>query len=54
MTAARPYRDAVPVEVALERVQQGSGGQFDPGVVAALDRGLQDGAIALQLDLSAA
>jgi putative nucleotidyltransferase with HDIG domain len=48
MTAARPYHQALPVDAALERVQEAAGGQFDPGIVAALGRGLQDGAIALE------
>jgi ribonuclease P protein subunit RPR2 len=56
MTAARPYREALPVDRALERVHEAAGDQFDPGVVAALDRGLQNGAIALEraLELDAA
>jgi HD-GYP domain-containing protein (c-di-GMP phosphodiesterase class II) len=58
MTAARPYHQALPVDAALERVQEAAGGQFDPGIVAALGRGLQDGAIALEraleLDVAAA
>ena len=58
MTAARPYREALTVDEALGRVQAGSGAQFDPGVVAALDRGLRSGAIvlehALELDATAA
>jgi putative nucleotidyltransferase with HDIG domain len=58
MTAARPYRAALPLEVALERVQAAAGAQFDPAVVDALDRGLRDGEIqldrALELDAAAA
>jgi putative nucleotidyltransferase with HDIG domain len=56
MTAARPYRDAVPVAAALERLDEGSGTQFDPGVVGALRHGIDEGAIALEraLELDAA
>jgi putative nucleotidyltransferase with HDIG domain len=35
MTSARPYRDAMPTAVALERVTDGAGTQFDPTVVDA-------------------
>ena len=35
MTSARPYRDALPVAVALEEVRRCAGTQFDPEVSAA-------------------
>jgi HD-GYP domain-containing protein (c-di-GMP phosphodiesterase class II) len=35
MTADRPYRKNMPVEVAVQRIQQGSGTQFEPVVVDA-------------------
>ncbi|MFA5447599.1 MAG: HD domain-containing phosphohydrolase [Sphaerochaeta sp.] len=33
MTAKRPYRDALPVEFAIEELKAGSGTQFDPELV---------------------
>ena len=36
MTSTRPYRDAVPVEAALEEIERCAGTQFDPEVAAAL------------------
>lgn len=35
MTEKRPYRDALPEEVAFQELRQGAGSQFDPNVVAA-------------------
>ena len=35
ITSKRPYRDAVPWEQALNEIQSGAGGQFDPEVVQA-------------------
>jgi HD-GYP domain-containing protein (c-di-GMP phosphodiesterase class II) len=35
MTSARPYRAALPVEVALDEVRRCAGTQFDPAVSAA-------------------
>jgi diguanylate cyclase (GGDEF)-like protein/putative nucleotidyltransferase with HDIG domain len=35
MTSDRPYRDALPQEVALEELRRGSGTQFDPEIVEA-------------------
>jgi putative nucleotidyltransferase with HDIG domain len=43
MTSDRPYRDAMPTEVARTRLAQAAGTQFDPGVVAAFDRVLEQG-----------
>jgi HD-GYP domain-containing protein (c-di-GMP phosphodiesterase class II) len=37
MTSARPYRDAMPVELARSRLRQAAGTQFDPEVVDAFD-----------------
>jgi putative nucleotidyltransferase with HDIG domain len=41
MTSDRPYRDAMPVDVARERLLQAAGTQFDPEVVAAFDELLE-------------
>ena len=38
MTSDRPYRNALPLEIALEEIRAKSGTQFCPSVVAALDR----------------
>ena len=38
MTSDRPYRKALPHEVALIELQRGAGAQFDPAVVAAFAR----------------
>lgn len=38
MTAERPYRSAEPYEAALEELRRHAGTQFDPEVVAALER----------------
>jgi len=35
MTSDRPYRPALPIEVAIDEVREFSGAQFDPGVAAA-------------------
>ena len=42
MTSARPYRDALPPAIARARLRQASGSQFDPKVVQALDRILDE------------
>jgi putative nucleotidyltransferase with HDIG domain len=47
MTADRPYRAPVSSRVALERVVQAAGAQFDPRIVAALRRGIAGGTIEL-------
>jgi diguanylate cyclase (GGDEF)-like protein/putative nucleotidyltransferase with HDIG domain len=46
MTSDRPYRKAPGREFAFEELQRGAGSQFDPAVVAALERAL--GAVQLQ------
>jgi HD-GYP domain-containing protein (c-di-GMP phosphodiesterase class II) len=38
MTSDRPYRKALPLNVALEEIASKRGSQFCPSVVAALDR----------------
>jgi HD-GYP domain-containing protein (c-di-GMP phosphodiesterase class II) len=38
MTAERPYRAARSYDVALEEIRSHAGTQFDPAVVAALER----------------
>jgi putative nucleotidyltransferase with HDIG domain len=48
MTASRPYRGPLPVNVAFERVKLEAGHQFDPAVITALDDGVSSGAIDLQ------
>jgi HD-GYP domain-containing protein (c-di-GMP phosphodiesterase class II) len=35
MTSNRPYRKALPIEEAVERLKRGSGKQFDPTVINA-------------------
>jgi putative two-component system response regulator len=45
MTSNRPYRRAMPVADALERVRAESGRQFDPEVVEALREGIARGAV---------
>ena len=48
MTATRPYRGPLPVNVAFERVRLEAGNQFDPDVIAALADGVSKGSIDLQ------
>ena len=38
MTTSRPYRDALPHEVAVAEIRDGSGSQFGPEVVEAFER----------------
>ena len=48
MTATRPYRGPLPISVAFERVRLESGHQFDPQVIAALERGVAEGQVELE------
>jgi putative two-component system response regulator len=48
MTAPRPYRAPLAVGEAFRRVRAASGGQFDPAVVGALERGVSEGTIELE------
>ena len=41
MTTERPYRHAMPVDVALDELHDSAGTQFDPQVVSALERVLR-------------
>src|SRR3954454_10239780 len=47
MTSERPYRDPLPHSIAYARVRREAGRQFDPAVVAALERGVLRGEIEL-------
>jgi HD-GYP domain-containing protein (c-di-GMP phosphodiesterase class II) len=38
MTCGRPYRDRLSVKRAIEEIRQGAGTQFDPDVVASLEK----------------
>ena len=38
MTSDRPYRDAIPLEIALKELERHSGTQFDPEIVEAFRR----------------
>jgi putative nucleotidyltransferase with HDIG domain len=42
MTSSRTYRPALPLAEARRRLREGSGVQFDPGVVAAFERAFGD------------
>ena len=46
MYSERPYRDALPLEKVLSRLKEEAGGQFDPAVVRAFIRAVEEGAIA--------
>lgn len=45
MTTDRPYRPALSVESARAEIEKGAGTQFDPEVVAAFLKGLDDGSL---------
>jgi len=47
MTSSRTYRVALPVAEAIRRVREGAGAQYDPRLVAAFDRALADGTLAV-------
>jgi HD-GYP domain-containing protein (c-di-GMP phosphodiesterase class II) len=46
MTSDRPYRQGLPVDVALAELDRCAGTQFDPSIVAAFVRAVRAGAIA--------
>ena len=48
MTADRPYRPGMAPRVAFERIRLEAGHQFDPHVVAVLERAVEDGRIELE------
>ena len=52
MTAHRPYRAALPVPIAFERVCVEAGTQFDPEVVRALEQGVRSGDVTLVGDVA--
>jgi len=41
MTTERPYRNAMPIDVALDELHESAGTQFDPRVVSALEHVLR-------------
>ena len=47
MTSSRTYRVALLAAEAIRRVREGAGAQYDPRVVAAFDRAVADGTLAL-------
>jgi len=47
MTSSRTYRQALPVAEAIRRVREDVGARYDPRVVAAFDRALADGTLAV-------
>src|SRR3954468_11691071 len=46
LTSKRPYKEAWSLEEGMSSIREGSGGQFDPDLVAAFDALQQDGTIA--------
>ncbi len=42
LTSDRPYRDGMPIEIAAEMIREGSGTQFDPKVVEAFLKLLEE------------
>jgi diguanylate cyclase (GGDEF)-like protein/putative nucleotidyltransferase with HDIG domain len=47
MTTSRPYRAAHSFKEACRRIREGSGTQFDPLVVGAFERALEEGSLAV-------
>jgi HD-GYP domain-containing protein (c-di-GMP phosphodiesterase class II) len=47
MTSSRTYRPALPLEEARRRIQEGTGTQFHPHVVAACEQAFKDGRLTL-------
>jgi len=45
MTSDRPYRQAMPVDEAYTEIRDGSGKQFDPGIVQAMEKCWDSGEI---------
>ena len=48
MTSSRPYRSALPHEVAVVEIQDGSGSQFGPEVVQAFERLVERGSLSVE------
>jgi HD-GYP domain-containing protein (c-di-GMP phosphodiesterase class II) len=48
MTSVRPYRDALPVERAIEEVDRCAGTQFDPRIVETFVSAWKDGEVVLE------
>jgi len=53
MTTTRPYRDALPVSVALAELRAKASDQFDPEIVDAFIRAYERGAIVVKPGLMA-
>ena len=47
MHSERPYRDALPLPVALQRLEEGAGTQFDPALVQVFVKAVTTGAVRL-------
>ena len=47
MTTDRPYREALPLPAAIQELEDGAGSQFDPAVIAALTKVVEQGQPAL-------
>ncbi|MCK5634877.1 MAG: HD domain-containing protein, partial [Anaerolineales bacterium] len=52
MTSDRPYRQAMPGDVAYTEIRNGSGKQFDPGIVQAMEKCWDSGEIHRIMDNS--
>ena len=49
MVSHRPYRPALPLEVALAEIEEGSGRRYDTDVCAACARLMGDGTFSFEL-----